>query len=788
MITSLDLLNRLLEHRLHQADIEEILKALPVRDREDFREKVSGILSKISALLEVSNRVSDTLYLDELLERIIETSTEAINADRGSLFLNDPETGELYSKVAMGGIKKEIRFPNNMGIAGEVFSTGKGIIINDAYADPRFNPEVDRQTGYRTRNILCSPIRAISRGNETIGVIQLLNKKSGVFTENDLWLLGAFTSQSASALLKAQLFEEVQKAREEEQQMLEVTTAVSTELRLRPLLKKIMETTTDLLDADRSTLFINDEKTDELWSQVAEGIGGEIRFPNHLGIAGTVFKTGETINIPDAYADPRFNPEVDKKTGYRTTSILCMPVINKEGKIIGVTQVLNKKGGPFTEKDVKRLRAFTSQVSVALENAKLFDEVENLMNYNESMLESMSNGVLTLDDENVVVKYNSAFLKLFRVDHDAVMHRKAEEVFTGENSWILEKIEKVVRTEKPDVTMDADLRLGTGERISANLTVVPLVSVKHEESSIGSMLIFEDITSEKRIKSTMARYMSKEVAEKVLESGEYMLGGQVNEATVLFSDIRRFTTLTEKLGAQETVSMLNEFFSLMVDIIIREGGILDKYIGDAIMAVFGTPFPTEEDADKAVRSGIEMLKALDGLNRKRMAAGQMVIEIGIGINTDEIVSGNIGSMKRMDYTVIGDGVNLASRLEGVTKYYGAKLLVSESTFTRLKGDYISREIDLIRVKGKTKPVGVYEILDHHTEETFPHLNEVVPLFREGISFYREQLWHKALERFKEALRLNPGDRPLQTYISRCMHFIENPPGENWDGVWVMEVK
>jgi adenylate cyclase len=718
----LDIVSQVLRHRLDQGDIQILLEAISSGGIETFQTKVADVLEKVGTFLDISHRISDIQSLDSVLATLIDMVCEALNADRATLFLNDRETGELFSRVLAGEKISEIRFPNHLGIAGTVFIKGETINIPDAYADPRFNQDVDKKTGYRTRSILCTPVKL--RSGELIGVIQVLNKHDGVFDMDDIMVLEAITLQTSSALQSANLFEQVRRAREEETKLLEVTNAISTELQLLPLLEKIMETTTDILEADRSTLFLYDGKTGDLWSQVAQGDEiNEIRFPSHLGIAGSVFTTGHTVNIPDAYDDPRFNQEVDKKTGYHTSSILCMPVINKKGVTIGVVQVLNRKGGPFTREDERRLKAFSAQASISIENAQLFEEVLNMKNYNESMLGSLSNGVLTLDPEGRVVKVNVAAEQILKRPERLLVGQASSTIFSGANSWVYDRIIRVQESTEPDISVDAELELPGEKSHSINLAVVPLISVKDEH--IGTMLVIEDITQEKRLKGTMARYMTKEVAEKLIESGEDMLGGTTQVASVLFSDIRSFTTLSEGMTASEVVSMLNEYFTVMVDIVFSYKGILDKYIGDAIMAVFGPPFASGEDADNSVRAAVDMMRGLAELNRSLTERGMKALEIGIGINTEEVMSGNIGSIKRMDYTVIGDGVNLAARLEGANKVYGSRIIVSDFTRKSLIDSFIIRKLDNIRVKGKTRPVSIYEIMDFYDESTFPGLENVI---------------------------------------------------------------
>jgi adenylate cyclase len=333
--------------------------------------------------------------------------------------------------------------------------------------------------------------------------------------------------------------------------------------------------------------------------------------------------------------------------------------------------------------------------------------------------------------------------------------------------------------------VDAPLQAGDEKR-SVNLTVQPLLNI--DQKRIGSMIVIEDISNEKRLKSTMSRYMDPRIADRMVASGAELLGGQSVEATVLFSDIRGFTTLTEQLGAQGTVSLLNEYFTLMVDCIQQEEGMLDKFIGDAIMAAFGIPVAHDDDADRALRAAIAMMETLNKWNRQRVSEGKLPVNIGVGLNTDTVVAGNIGSSKQMGFTIIGDGVNLASRLESACKQYGAKILISEFTLNKLRGTYRQREIDLVVVKGKTQPVAIHEILSFHTKESFPGLGEVLGLFKDGLGAYRARKWDAAIKIFGECLAINPNDKPSQLYIERAVHLKANPPPDDWAGVWIMESK
>src|SRR5256885_4283920 len=379
----------------------------------------AGDPRKITELLEAIQMLSRELDLTRLLQLIMDKASRLLNADRASLFVVDEERHELWSKIAQGLETREIRVPIGQGIAGGVAAGGKRVNIADAYADTRLTPEVARRTGYRTRSILCAPVR--DAGGRVVAVLQLLNRLDGKpFDAEDERLLDAFAGQIAIALRNAQQMEQIEQRRRTSELLLDVMKAFSSELSVDQLLRRIMERTSAVLQADRSTLFLVDRRTRQIWSKVAQGDKlAEIRVPIGRGIAGTVAATGETINIADAYADPRFNQDVDRRTGYRTRTILCAPVRDAAGEIVGVSQVLNKAGGPFTKDDESLLAALSAQAFIALDNARLFESTVTMKNYNESILSCMATGVMTIDRDGSVTSVNPAFRRIFGVPEGA---------------------------------------------------------------------------------------------------------------------------------------------------------------------------------------------------------------------------------------------------------------------------------------------------------------------------------------------------------------------------------
>jgi signal transduction histidine kinase len=330
---------------------------------------------QLYGVLEVVRRANAETDPQALVSLITEQACAILGADRGTLYQLEKESGELSSTLATGLPGKTIRLKLHQGIAGLVAATGQPVRVSDAYADDRFFRGVDETTGYRTRHIVCVPIK--NRRGDVLGVLELLNKQGGSFTTGDQEVLGLLASLVGNAWTHGQLYDGLRTNLDRLFRLMKVGAAISSELDLDALLRIISQTTSHVLQAERSTVFLVDRARGELWSRVAEGLDRqEIRIPLSAGIAGMVASTGTPVRISDAHADPRFNPEVDKKTGYHTRNILCAPMRNPRGQVIGVFQVLNKRGGDFTVVDEQLLGSLSSQAAVAIANAQLYEEVQ----------------------------------------------------------------------------------------------------------------------------------------------------------------------------------------------------------------------------------------------------------------------------------------------------------------------------------------------------------------------------------------------------------------------------
>jgi adenylate cyclase len=285
----------------------------------------------------------------------------------------------------------------------------------------------------------------------------------------------------------------------------------------------------------------------------------------------------------------------------------------------------------------------------------------------------------------------------------------------------------------------------------------------------------------RRIKATFQHYLAPTVVEEILKDPENLkLGGEEQELTILFSDLRNFTSISEKLSPRQIEQLLNEYLTIMTDVIFTQNGTLDKYMGDAIMAFFGAPLKQPDHYLKACLTAVAMQQELNMLQQKWKQRGLPALDSGIGINTGPVVVGNMGSDVLFDYTVIGDNVNLASRLESLNKMYGTNIIIGENTHDHVKDAFRFRELDLVKVKGKETAVKIYELL-REEDISIRWDEQFLKHSQEGLKRYRYREWSNALAAFEKALTLFPNDITTRLYITRCEMFKEDPPAADWDG-------
>ena len=319
----------------------------------------------------------------------------------------------------------------------------------------------------------------------------------------------------------------------------------------------------------------------------------------------------------------------------------------------------------------------------------------------------------------------------------------------------------------------------------------PMLFIGIDYLTITSYKYFTEEKQKRGIKKAFQHYVSATVVDEMLQRADTLkLGGERKHLTVLFSDIRGFTPISEKMSPEALVAFLNEYLTEMTDIVMKHGGTVDKYMGDAIMAFYGAPVALEEHASQACQTAVDMILRLRQLGVDWEARGLPPIQVGVGINTGDMNVGNMGSRERFDYTVMGDHVNLASRLEGLNKYYGTSIIISEYTYNTCTAcreqSWTVRELDTVRVKGRNEPVTIYELIGYG--HFYEQKQELAHAFKEALHLYKERQWQQAQAQLQAILQRNPADGPATVYAERCAEFIKQPPPDDWDGVFNMQSK
>ncbi|MFA6436198.1 MAG: adenylate/guanylate cyclase domain-containing protein [Candidatus Gracilibacteria bacterium] len=317
--------------------------------------------------------------------------------------------------------------------------------------------------------------------------------------------------------------------------------------------------------------------------------------------------------------------------------------------------------------------------------------------------------------------------------------------------------------------------------------VYPILALFAAYLTITLYKSIAETQEKKQLTSAFSKYVNKDLVAQIANNPDVLkLGGEKRTVTVFFSDIENSTSLSEKMDPETLVSLLNEYFTAMTDIILKNKGTVNKFEGDAIMAFWGAPIPEPQHAMLAAQSAIECRVAIKTLHEKWQKENKPLIEFRIGLASGEVIAGNIGSQDRFDYTVMGDIVNLGSRLEGANKEYGTRIMISDLTFAAIKDEFETRHLDHLRVKGKEHPVDVYELLTFKGKLEDRH-RQIIDTFHTAMTLYHDGKFIEAEQKFQDVKKLAPLDKTTDIYLTRLATLKQNPPA-NWDGTWTLETK
>ena len=542
------------------------------------------------------------------------------------------------------------------------------------------------------------------------GIIIISKKFMNIaYNDTDLKVLEIISNHLTNSIFNQQLLENVELKKNELnlkllelEALFDISLAISSVLNESELREEILWRSVGVLNVSKGMIILENENSPIL----------EIKTSFNWNVEDVLLS--KTLKIFKEINDQKKGIiiSLDKKSILQKKlsedNIIIAPLLAKE-RCLGYMILANKEtragSEPFISSDLDLLTAFSNQASVALDNAKLFKDIRKEKQFNESILNSIATGLLTLDSLGEIDSVNPSGQNILGMDESEIIGNHYMYLFEKDPT-ILEliqttEIENSIQSEQnipfTTVSQESVVNISVSPRIGNDMVIT------------GTVIAIEDITQQNKIKNTFKRYVSKQIVEKLLDSKEGLnLGGELRNVTILFTDIRGFTSMSENMKPEEVVSTLNDYFTEMIDIVFKHNGTLDKIVGDELMIVYGAPIGAADDTKRALDTAIEMMVRLKSFNKKRKIKKLHPIEIGVGINHGPVISGNIGSREMMDYTVIGDTVNLAARL--CSHSPPGNIIVSPSVFRKTSKFYQYEKLEPIEVKGKKKKIQIQKVL------------------------------------------------------------------------------
>ena len=636
---------------------------------------------------------------------VLRLTLGTVMASKGAIFLYHHKSDQL-SILASQGLKKRNLFSSPKKLSSQS--------VKHRYGHIELAPPPSWITGELKKCILESGGKILAplfHKDRLLGLLCVGKKFMGeAYTGAEIKILEIVANHLTKALYNYELIQNVdEKGKQLNLKLLELETlfdisvAISSVLDVDELGEEILWRSVGILNASKGMMLMPKENSPILEPNSSFNWEG---FDALISKKLTIFKKIEDSKS-GVILTPGDKNSLQKKLG--EDHVIIVPIQTKEN-ILGYMVLCNKETrhgvDAFTQTDLDLLSALCNQGAVALDNARLFKDITEAKQFNESILGSIATGVITLDPLGEIDSINRAGMNILKMNKEETVGNHYMYLFEKDMEIIglIQKVEMDNATHSEINMSFLTVSKETVVNVSAAPRIDPSGSVR------GLVIAIEDITDVSKVKNTFKRYVSKQVVDELLDDDAKLnLGGEEREVTILFSDIRGFTSMSENMSPENVVSTLNEYFSDMIDIVFKYNGTLDKIIGDELMIVYGAPISAEDDTQRAVATAVEMQKQIIRLNKKRRKRKEIPISAGIGINRGIVVSGNIGSRDMMDYTVIGDTVNLGARLCSAAG--AGEILVSSTVWKETPKHYSYKKLEPIKVKGKKNKVSVY-LIEH----------------------------------------------------------------------------
>ena len=657
----------------------------------------------LSSLNELGEILIDADKVEQIGAGVLRLTLGTIMASKGVIFLYKKETEELSFLASQGIDKAEPISPPKKFVENiKKYRYGHVVLENT----PKWI------TGKLKKQILESKTKVILplfHKNHMLGVLCIGKKFMGEeYSSMDVKILEIIAHHLTKALYNYELIQDVEDKKTEInlkllelETLFDISVAISSVLDTEELGEDVLWRAVGILNASKGMMLLQKETNPILepsatfnWDEKTPLLSKKLE----------VFKKIEENNA-GVVLTPENKVSLQKKLNEKHLVVAPLKAKNKtQGYMVLCNKETRHGIEAFNQLDLDLLTALCNQAAVAMDNAKLFKDITEAKQFNESILGSIATGVITLDPIGEIDSINLAGTTIMKMEEENIVGNHYMYLFEKDEE-ILElissaEIENKIRSEIniPFFTVSKETVI--------NMSVAPRLDP--EGNTQGLVIALEDITDVSKVKNTFKRYVSKQVVDELLDDDAKLnLGGEKREVTILFTDIRGFTSMSEKMKPERVVSTLNEYFSQMIDIVFKYNGTLDKIIGDELMIVYGAPIAAENDTERAVITAVEMQDQIKILNKERKKRKEAPIQFGVGINRGLVVSGNIGSRDMMDYTVIGDTVNLGARLCSAAG--PGEILVSDSVWSVTKEKFSYNPLDPINVKGKKDKISVYQI-------------------------------------------------------------------------------